>query len=465
MENKNRLSDRELDMLSHNSWQVVNAMYATDVKLNTTLKRYDSYIDDMQYTLFGVDYGDNYKKKCEILLSELINLLDNHSIVIENIECIADDLKIFRGRQNTDLAKQYEEYRKYKVKCDLLQIEYTDIQQVRSDKRDSYILRKLIPDENGVAIIPDFVTMVSYNFSDNNRNTKYKKIIWKNPLVLSAENMFRYNDKIVNLDLTEFNLSVIPNLFQLLMGCNSLETVDFGNNDFHNVTNITEMFKNNYRLKDINLYKAKPTRECMMFHIANSNRDLRSLIMPEFSCQYQKLEYKHYDKPRSGILDEETGYNLQFTEIMLKKTRLSHVVSWLPENDISINNRIVAIYLDELTGINYIKNTISNDRAENSGLLRTRDIVRSEDNADFTISDYLQYINTNILLRFVMIDDLRGNGVPHFGRTAVAKELGVIKTAYVNSIDTKGYKNRLLLAGYGDEKAIYIVYFNNYSEW
>lgn len=449
-------------MLMHNSWEVIKVMYTADVKLNSSMGRYDACMDDMQYTLCGVDYRDNHKKRSEILLSELVELLDNHKIVIENLEYIEDDIKIFKGRLDSSLQKQYDEYTKFRAKCDLLGITCTDIRH----EKNRYVLYNLVPDENGVATIPDFVTVISQEFHNNSKQTKYRKIIWKNPLVFSIKDLFQFNNRIVNIDLSEFNLSVIPDIHRLFFACRTLETVDFGDNDFHNVTNISELFKNTSRLIEADLSKAKPRRTYLMNNIALGDSELTSLKIPELSHKTDKLRFGIYYKLLSGIIDEKTGSNTKFTEIIMKATSLAHILTWMDEYSMSISNRVVAVYLDEFTGINYIKDTIPEDIADGLDIIKLRSMMTSYEDDDFTKSEYKQYINKDILLRFARAGYSDGSGKSqHFGRLAIECKLDAATKERLNSIDSKGYKNRLLIAGYRDDKAIYMVYFNNYSDW
>lgn len=463
MKNKSNISDAGIDMLMHNSWQVVSAMYTGDVKLGASIGRYDAYIDDMQYTLYGIDYKSKHKKKTEILLSELVELIDSHKIVIENPEYIEDDIKIFKGRLDSNLHKQYEEYEKYRLKCELLGVVCNDIRCIDNQ----YILHKLVPDENGVAVIPDFVTNLSPIFNgDDNTDTKYRKIIWKNPLVFSINGMFRFNDKIVNIDLTEFNLSVIPDVHRLFCACRYLETVNFGDNDFHNVTNISEIFKNASRLIEADLSKAKPRRTYLMNSIATGDNELLSLNIPELSQRPVKLSFMHFFKLTNGIIDARTGSNTKFTEIIMNTTSLANILTWIDEYSVCVSNRIVAVYLDKLTGIDYIKSTINEQHAEILGTIRLRSRIAQNDDGDFTESMYKQYINKDILLRFVIINPSGNTGITqHFGRVAVECELDSHMKNSLNSVDSKGYKNRLLLTGYKDDKVTYIVYFNSYTMW
>lgn len=99
-------------------------------------------------------------------------ILENNleSYFTGNNSIIKEDIAIFKERWR-DNEKEYADYLKFKMKCELLGIPCNKI--VAYKDINEYVLEELVPDEKGIAVIPDFVTKV-YPLKDK---YKYRLIV------------------------------------------------------------------------------------------------------------------------------------------------------------------------------------------------------------------------------------------------------------------------------------------------
>lgn len=196
--------------------------------------------------------GKNEDGITKITIDELAKQVRTGSMQIANYDFMADDLRIFKSRNYESCADSINAFKTMCVKRELLGLPCSKIHRVLND----YIMETGVPDENGVLTIPDFVTELSMNFCDSIRDKKIRKVIWKNPRCYELSWLFAYNDNIVDVDLTEFNISVIPDISDLFYNCKNLKSVDFGNNTFSNNYSISDLFGNCNALETVKMPKA-----------------------------------------------------------------------------------------------------------------------------------------------------------------------------------------------------------------
>ena len=78
------------------------------------------------------------------------------------------------------------------------------------------------------------------------------KLIW-NEVITSAKDMFNLCDKIIEIDLTNFDTSTITNMFGMFFHCENLVSVNLSNFNTSNVKRMDSMFGYCYKLSSINL--------------------------------------------------------------------------------------------------------------------------------------------------------------------------------------------------------------------
>lgn len=411
---------------------------------NKWLNKKSNY--NIHVTILGVLYSTehtitylievtNSNRKIVCNIKNLVNLKDEGRVIIDNLDYIRDDLNIYYGKQDRDLEQQYEEYKKFTMKCDLLGVKYSIIEK----SEDDYILTELVPDENGVATIPDFVTRIDTR-TDSFLMNRFTKLIWHRPLVYSLNGLFTANDKIVNIDLSECNLSVIPTLSNVFYNCNNLKYVDFGDNDFHNVISMQSMFEDCDDLRRVEIPNAKFNRHCNLTGFINRCRKVTSLDMSKAEVYAEKpLGIIFYPKI-SFVLGWDTGVLTPNNLIKYKATSLAHILSCFQTVN-NTTNRLTIYQLDELTGINYINSTTGG---------------------------YDKLLNTDLIVLFV------NNDKNYYSRSVLLKALDELqdnRLKEVQALDnakwTKNYKYRLIVSNfaYMNSKSLCVIYFNKYSEW
>ena len=394
-------------------------------------------------------------------IGDLVKLQDAGKIIITNPEFIKDDLKIYYARQDKDsLKQQYEKYKQFVMKCELLDIKYSIVEE--SD--DGYTLTGLVPDENGVATIPDFVT--SIDSSDSLLTNRFTKIIWRNPLVFDIRGMFTANDKIVNIDLSEFNLSVIPGLAHTFFNCRNLRSVDFGDNDFHNVATMREMFGDCIDLNGLLIHNAKFNRHCELVGFMNGCRMTTVLDMSNESVYTEKPIGISFYTRGNFLMNRHTGVNNNCTIVNLQATSLAHIISTLPDSD-DEHDRNTIYQLNELTGINYIKKLINGYSVSGMKLLEIKNKLVNLEKSCMDTNDYKTALNNNSIVLFVGEEyDI------NYSRCALIANLPRKWKDKVQELEdlgggdwVKNYKYRLIIGSYIETKSICIIYFNKYSEW
>ena len=444
--------------------QKYQAKYSLDFKtLNWEI--FDMYIEsehNIPYYLLQCYITKTKVINDEFSLEFIINLLKDDIIHITNVECIKEDIDIlYEQREARSTAKQ--DLQKFKVKRDLLGITYCDIRYIKRQ----CTLFKLVPDENGEVFIPDFVTNIDESCAQNSAKALCRKIIWKHPKVFSVCNLFRGNKSIKKLDLTEFNLSRIPILNDMFY-CSNLESVDFGDNDFHNVKSMEEFFQTCNNLKRVDLSKSKLLPICQLDGFLNNCVNLQELNLGQNSKFYTlvnkynpHLNYLRRFYTGFGLMSYTTGYisTSNVTDITAGCTSLEQVFSWLHDGRGSQPKHVMKlIKLNELTGINYINRCL----VESSKTRRIEYQIRTELEATL-----LELVNKPAIIQIDFIVDNYGRRVAD--RVATVKTLKSSDPLYMKLENYHGmitdYKYRLMFASTGAPDNIEVVYFNSYTMW
>ena len=452
-----KLDDFTLRRLKNNDWKITSYFYGYDSELDTNTLGYQITSEYMLYRLESVEDGIydgslSYKFR----LDKLVDLVETHKINIINLDTVADDIQIFKERHSADIEQQFQEYEKYRLKCELLGIQCTDIR-----KEDlGYVLYELIPDENGVATVPDFVTKLCRGFSDKNKKYTYKKVIWKHPLVLSIDSFFHDNKNIVKLDLTEFNLSRIPSMQCMFNTCVNLEEVDFGNNDFHNVIDMRLFFHGCRNLTKAELSKASFNRYVDLDRFGSGTPKLKVLNMCKAKAYTKPVNLHGKYKVGQYLIDEYSGEIARTSYVMIGSTSLAHITSWLSTSK-GDWQRNKLVFVDELTGINFLKDFITEeeDREKRNSLWEWGQLTREKETCDSPKDMYKQVLNKNIIVRLIPDDSTESNA--EFGRVGV---LGSIGDKLVSSTLARKFKYRLLIESYYDSRNLIEIFFNSYTE-
>ena len=413
---------------------------------------------DVQRILY---FMENTRTKIRTLvdLLSLTQYIKEGTVILANPEFIQKDLQLVKERDQNRTTEQYEQYKKTQIKCDLLQIECTDIRKEAAE----YVIYKLVPDNNGVATIPDFVTKVDRACCDNNQKYTYTKIIWRNPLVLEVPWLISHNKNIVNLDLSEFNFDRILSTRGLFDSCYKLQSINFGNNHFRNTVDMQSMFAGCRNLKEINM-EAKCRGHVNLMCFAHYTFALEKLNL-ENSSYYTEMPCEVSNKIKNSmyLCADTTGKNSVSgsTVINLKATSLEHILTMMESSQYEARQDKI-ICLNELTGINLLGGFVpssyvrSDDPESLSYRMKYQRIWNKEP------GKYRLAINSEYRIAFVY----SGFETSRFYRCGVSYK---IQPGILERIETfqkqHHYKHRLVICNFDDMGYNVVIYFNKFSEW
>ena len=449
---------------------------------------------DLMYDIEIYNKHNRLNTEVSITASTFISiLLENNidSYFSGDRSIIKEDINIYKEIMNDD-GTEYQKYLNFRVKCEMLGVECNIFEK----DGKNYIAKKLIPDENGIVTIPDFVNNITpdagYNDAKGERYL-YSKIIWKQPRVMSLGGIFSYNSTKA-LDLTEFNISRIPDISVAFSSCSNLKKVSFGNNDFRNTVFCGGLFAGCNNLDVVKMNNAKMSRcksEYSFGNIIDSPKlTFASLGSIVYRATAAKATFSDVSRHDSIILGNRCGKGTK-TDLMIKlgKSSIPGILN-LPNN-----NENMIVYLDELTGINFIGAYLKGmNKALNNLIFDFQDLndecyIADENNTLQKI--YEVFFNQDIALYFC-------NKVKHFScgkerdnyitsttcrgkistylyyRSVLPVKIEKIK--YIERYDKNEYKYRLIFSKMqlnfpcknneiNLSNQYIIVYFNNYSEW
>lgn len=450
------LNEATLNKLKNNSWEVIGCFYRYNTELNPNTLGYEITDEYMSYTLESLGANNDDYCTCRFRIDELIELIETYKIDIINLDILSDDIQTFKERHSENLEQQFKEYEKYRLKCELLGINCSDIRKEGTD----YTLYELIPDKDGIATVPDFITKLGKDLSYKNSVYKYTKVIWKNPLVLNINNFFQDNCNIVKIDLTEFNLSKIPSMRGLFNTCSELKEVNFGNNDFHNVTDLRLAFNGCAKLTKLDLSKANFSRWVDLENFARNTYSLSLLNMKKVSVYTEPTNVRGRYATDKYLLDHSSGDFSFKTCIIIGSTSLAHITSWLSTYTSStFKNR--KIFVNELTGINFIKDSITTSEMLSvaSDTNKWINLFKEKETCDSPKGKYKEIINKDIVA--MLIPDKTTVMDTEFSRVAVLENLG----EQLDTPEASEFKYRLLIKSAYDKNSLFEIYFNKYTEW
>lgn len=446
-----------LNILRSNTWRIIGCFYEYDTELNTNTSGYDITDEYMSYRLENIETNSNTDYHTyRFVIDELVELVENYKINIVNLEILNDDIQTFKERHSEKLELQFKEYENYRLKCDLLGVKHSDIRKEGND----YILYKLVPDENGVATVPDFVTKIDKNLKYKDSAYKYTKVIWKNPLVLGIDGFFYKNEHLVKIDLTEFNISKIPSMQDLFNCCTSLKEVDFGNNDFHNVVDMRLAFYKCVKLTKLDLSRANFKRYVDLENFAGETYSLGALNMSKARIYTEPTNVRGRYAVDKYLINYSSGETAGISYVMIGSTSLAHITSWLSIcKSILYKNR--KIFVNELTGINFIKAFVDDTEMYRvkRRLCSLEELIKEKETRDHPKRKYKEVINKDVIVS--LIPDKNTVSETEFHRVAVLKRLDTpIAMPGANE-----FKYRILIESYYDPKSRFEIYFNKYTEW
>lgn len=422
------------------------------------------------YTLEGVNKDDKTTKGTEYFnLTKLYTMCMEHKITIENAELLQGGFDILREKQAINFKEKFEAWNKFCAKSNLLGLPYSDIRYTKNGIFEEYTLFELVPDENGVATVPDFVTAIDNDCSDRNKKYRYKKLIWRNPLVFGMNHLFRGNDKIVKMDLSECNLSRLASLKEMFSSCDKLQEVDFGDNNLCTVGSLDKMFYSCHKLKAIKISNGNIPGCCSVSQFLDFCTSLEIVDLGKSKIYTESLgKGKHY---RNGQCLAEYGTGDESVtgvcKIAMGATSFDHILSWMSRHGDNAET-VRVIRLNELTGANYLYDFV--DAASVKKMAPTK-LVKflTPENMDNQKSKFKQVLNKNVAVKMVYQNDYENAEAVGYCRIGLLRDLTSDEISTLKSIETAKelgkYKIVLQTEDAKPGKGLFVIYFNKFSGW
>ena len=110
------------------------------------------------------------------------------------------------------------------------------------------------------------------------------KIIW-NDIITSTDFMFSNCDKIIEIDLSNFNATKVNNMSNMFYGCTSLKSLNFSHFDTSNVINTESMFYKCSNLSSLDIYNFDTSHISVMTNMFSQCLSLISLNLSNFDTR------------------------------------------------------------------------------------------------------------------------------------------------------------------------------------
>ena len=117
-------------------------------------------------------------------------------------------------------------------------------------------------------------------------------LIFEDPII-SCSNMFKNLINITEINLENFDMSEVTNMFSMFSGCSNLEKINFGNNlDTSSVSNMNYLFQDCKNLKSIDLSNFDTSNVVYIDNIFSGCKSIKSIDLSNFNTS--KIEGTYY---------------------------------------------------------------------------------------------------------------------------------------------------------------------------
>ena len=123
------------------------------------------------------------------------------------------------------------------------------------------------------------------NYSQKLQYFNFVKIIW-NDTITTTKNMFENCDKIIEIDLSNFDASNVNEMNRMFYGCSSLESLNLTNCNTSLVNNMSYMFGECQKLKELNLLAFDTSEVNNMDYMFRGCLSLTSLDVSSFNISH-----------------------------------------------------------------------------------------------------------------------------------------------------------------------------------
>ena len=195
---------------------------------------------------------------------------------------------------------------------------------------DSNYCSKYHPDEVYINGYKKNDVTHSYNL---NQTDNFIGLIWYN-LISSCDHMFYGCSDITDINLTNFNTSIVENMRDMFNGCSSLTSLNLSNFDTSKVKKMNRMFSNCSSLTSLNLSNFDTSNVEKMNRMFNNCSSLTSLNLSNFETS----KVKEIDNMFDGCKNLEYINMLNFKEKSLGE-EYSNMFDNVPKNIVVCINK------------------------------------------------------------------------------------------------------------------------------
>ena len=184
----------------------------------------------------------------------------------------------------------------------------------------------------------------SYYFPEEENDVQ---LIW-NDTINNTDNMFRQCSDIIEIDLSNFDSSLVTTMISMFKSCTSLTSINLTNFDTSQVTNINHMFDGCNSLTSLDLSFFNTSKVTFMNDMFLGCESLTSLNLSNFITEKTTRMSNMF----KGCSNLEYINLKDFTEIVLNENYYQNMFDGVPEN--------VVICIDESLTLNKIFPQINN---------------------------------------------------------------------------------------------------------
>ena len=307
-----------------------------------------------------------------------------------------------------------------------------------------------IPDEIYINGINQSLITTQYNL---NHTDNIIKLVWNQKLT-TCHNMFNGCDKIIEIDLGNFDSSLVDKISSMFEGCTSLTFINFTNFNTTNVLSMTNTFKDCYFLYTLDLSSfdiSQVSNAQSMFY------NCKSL----FSLDLSSFDTSKLSKMNSMF---KNCYNLQYLNIknfvITNKTEYTDIFYNTGKNlTIIANKNNIELLLNEL--LNKGINIVDIGEIKESEILKDINIVNTELINEFICSKEKPFliIDKRNCVNNCDINDIKNNNcILAFNNTYIKEDLKLNEV--LRNIKNNNFTRYML----SKENKIEFIIKNFYSE-
>ena len=278
--NKIGLNDNEINRTENIFKEIDNKFNKMKKNIKDLLMKMESFKDNK--LIYENDIDNNYKEYYIKYLENINKLLDNNEIKLIDLNLPEKE------KSKNEIICIYDIKKGKNDKDDYLNTPIGILSCYEEAKKDNkYFGLKGINNENEIKENCELYLngnkidfCYKYKFTKEGKYTI--KIIFKKPLT-NINYMFYYCNKLLSIDLSNFNTNNVTNMDRIFSYCSSLTSLNLSNFNTKNVSNMSYMFYNCSSLTSLNLSNFNTNNVIDMHSMFDGCSSLTSLNLSNFN--------------------------------------------------------------------------------------------------------------------------------------------------------------------------------------